>query len=326
MTASTPSKDSWELKKAFGNFLTGVTVVTTQDANGVCRGFTANSFTSVSLDPPLLLVCLDRSAVCFEAFAGATRFAVNILSDAQRSISNVFASKSEDKFSGLAWQAVHDSPVLNGCMSWFACDVHDRMDAGDHMILIGRVLDFGHRQATPLGYHNGNYVNFELERHAVEALYSAPVSVGAILEKDGKVLLIKGRQRVRLPRGRSLGEKRAEPGSVFAELRRVGVRASVSFVYSLFHDEHDRLHLYYRGTIEDGPDPANPDAMLVAFQDVEWDSLSDHAATLIRRYASERAVNRFGVFVGSAASGMLSDVGSEIHAHGDERLGRRHCA
>ena len=313
MTVSPPIPDRRELKKAFGNFLTGVTVVTTQDSTGESRGFTANSFTSVSLEPPLLLVCLDHSAACFEAFANAEHFAVNILSDGQRSISGVFASKREDKFSGLRWTNVHGSPVLEGSIAWFACGVHERIAAGDHMILIGRVLDFGHRAATPLGYHNGNYVNFELERHAVEALHSAPVSVGAILEKDGKVLLMKANGRLRLPRGRSLGEKRGEAGSVFAELNKAGVRASVSFVYSLFQDSHDRLHLYYRGTIEDGPDPDNSEALLVSFQDIDWDALSDHAATMLRRYTNERAVNRFGVFIGSATSGFVKDVESEVH-------------
>ena len=134
MTVSPPIPDRRELKKAFGNFLTGVTVVTTQDSTGESRGFTANSFTSVSLEPPLLLVCLDHSAACFEAFANAEHFAVNILSDGQRSISGVFASKREDKFSGLRWTNVHGSPVLEGSIAWFACGVHERIEHQRHHV------------------------------------------------------------------------------------------------------------------------------------------------------------------------------------------------
>src|SRR5215475_7686332 len=95
--------DPLELRRAFGCFVTGVTVVTAIDEERRPRGFTANSFTSVSLDPPLVLVCIARSAGSFPLFACTAHFAINILSEQQRPISSRFASKQADKFADVAW-------------------------------------------------------------------------------------------------------------------------------------------------------------------------------------------------------------------------------
>src|SRR4051794_17579652 len=90
--------DALELRRAFGTFVTGVTVITTWDETGAPRGMTANSFTSVSLDPPLLLVCIGKGAASYPAFAAAPAFAVNLLHEGQTEVSSLFASKSTDKF------------------------------------------------------------------------------------------------------------------------------------------------------------------------------------------------------------------------------------
>src|ERR1700704_4456215 len=95
--------DIGELRRALGSFATGVAVATTLDSEGVPKGFTANSFTSVSLDPPLVLVCVDRSASCYPAFAATTHFGINILSEEQQHLSRTFASKASDKFAGTPW-------------------------------------------------------------------------------------------------------------------------------------------------------------------------------------------------------------------------------
>lgn len=142
-----------------GRFVTGVTVVTTVDAQGDLRGFTANSFSSVSLDPPLVLVCLGKGASSYGAFSSCGGFAVNILADSQRDLSRIFASSGGEKFSGTPFRkGVTGSPVLEDVHAWIECTMHQRVEAGDHVILIGRVVDFGEGEGRPLTYYGGKYL------------------------------------------------------------------------------------------------------------------------------------------------------------------------
>ena len=151
--------DLLELRRAFGCYLTGVTIVTTMDEAGVPRGFTANSFTSVSLDPPLILVCIAKNAGSHLAFVASGAFGVNILQQSQRPLSKSFASRAHDKFVDIAWDAGKTgSPRLPDCAAWIDCRTHDRIDAGDHTILIGRVIDVVHSPNVPLGFHAGGYI------------------------------------------------------------------------------------------------------------------------------------------------------------------------
>jgi flavin reductase (DIM6/NTAB) family NADH-FMN oxidoreductase RutF len=154
-----------ELRRALGSFLTGVAVATTLDSSGQPKGFTANSFTSVSLDPPLVLVCVDKAAGCYPAFAGTGHFGINILSHGQLHVSKAFASKLADKFEGMPWvSGVTGSPIFPDSAAWLDCRLHQRIEAGDHLIVIGEVLDFGHAPAQPaLGYHRGGYIAFGAE-------------------------------------------------------------------------------------------------------------------------------------------------------------------
>lgn len=153
--------DPREFRRALGAFVTGVTVVTTLEADGVPRGFTANSFTSVSLDPPLILICIARTASAFPVFAARGHFAVNVLAGHQQAVSNTFASKVHDKFAQIPWtRARTGSPLIRDVAAWFDCQTHQMIDAGDHTILIGRVLDFDHAAHTPLGFCRGSYLTF----------------------------------------------------------------------------------------------------------------------------------------------------------------------
>jgi flavin reductase (DIM6/NTAB) family NADH-FMN oxidoreductase RutF len=150
--------DPVTLRCAFGSFPTGVTVVTTIDAHGRPRGMTANSFASVSLDPALLLVCIGHGAASFHAFAQCRSFAVNVLRDDQQDVSSLFASKSAVKFASIDYAARHTgAPVLSDCLTWFDCVVHQRVNAGDHTVLFGRVQQFGTSRAAPLGFSRGRY-------------------------------------------------------------------------------------------------------------------------------------------------------------------------
>jgi flavin reductase (DIM6/NTAB) family NADH-FMN oxidoreductase RutF len=158
--------DAADLRRAFGTFLTGVTVVTTRDAAGTPCGMTANSFTSVSLDPPLVLVCIGKGSSSIGAFEAADRFAVNILGGEQTEVATAFAARGIDRFATVACrEAATGAPVLADCLSWFDCTLHQRVIAGDHVILIGRVADFEVRSLEPLGFCRGRFVN--LDRAAV---------------------------------------------------------------------------------------------------------------------------------------------------------------
>ena len=138
-----------------GAYPSGVTVVTTRAADSAPWGFTASSCISVSLVPPLVLVSLDTKADCFPAFSTTEAFVVNILSASQKEIAKRFATRGIDKFAGVAHSPGEHTgaPILDGAAAHLECAVHERVAAGDHVLLIGRVTA-GHRaEAAPLVYH-----------------------------------------------------------------------------------------------------------------------------------------------------------------------------
>jgi len=165
------------VRNAFGCFATGVTIVTTRQEDGVPRGFTANSFTSVSLDPPLLLVCIAKQAHSCPVFTNSDHFAVNILSEDQKALSNLFASQSEEKFEKSQWHpSVADMPIFNEGLASFVCGREKVVDAGDHVILLGRIVDQSSKPGQPLGYLRGNYFSVGLEQELVDAAKAASCS------------------------------------------------------------------------------------------------------------------------------------------------------
>ncbi|MBY8976610.1 flavin reductase family protein [Rhodobacteraceae bacterium NNCM2] len=150
--------DTKALRDALGRFATGVTIVTAISEEGEPVGFTANSFTSVSLDPPLLLVCLAHKALSYRTFKVAESFAVNVLSADHEDIAMRFATPGVDKFSEIDWEAGRmGAPILPGCIAHFDCAMHQRVTAGDHDILMGRVIGFDHYEGSALVYHSGSF-------------------------------------------------------------------------------------------------------------------------------------------------------------------------
>mgnify|MGYP003700734905 FL=1 len=132
--------DSLAFRRALGSFATGVTVVTARDAAGSYRGITVNSFSSVSLDPPLILFCLDKETPSFAGLCEAERFAVNVLCAEQHELSVRFATAMADKWDGVdheLWPG--DLPVLTGCLANLACRRETLYEGGDHVIIVGRV-------------------------------------------------------------------------------------------------------------------------------------------------------------------------------------------
>lgn len=151
--------DARTLRDAMGCFATGVTIVTAHGPDGKPIGLTANSFTSVSLDPPLLLVCIANNAGSAEALRAADSFAVNVLQIGQQPVSNLFAGKGEDRFAGTRWEVgEYGAPILPSSLGIFECKRHDLHEAGDHFLLVGRVekASFEPRR-DPLLYFRGKY-------------------------------------------------------------------------------------------------------------------------------------------------------------------------
>jgi len=149
-----------DLRQVMGRYPTGVTVVTTTGPDGRPLGFTANSFTSVSLDPALILLCVGHHAGCHDDFVGARHFAVNILAQGQHELARIFATKGQDRFAQAAWQrSAAGSPLLEATAAWLDCATHDVHTAGDHTILIGRVLGVGHSDRASLAFYAGGYAS-----------------------------------------------------------------------------------------------------------------------------------------------------------------------
>jgi flavin reductase (DIM6/NTAB) family NADH-FMN oxidoreductase RutF len=147
-----------DLRRAFGCFPTGVTVVTTRTGDGRNVGFTANSFTSVSMSPLLILVCLDQRSSVHQAFVNATGFVVNILAHDQQETAVRFAFRVTDRFEGVAWaHGKTGLPVVRGHTAFFECLLDQAIAAGGHTIFIGQVVDMGDTDAPPLGFHEGAF-------------------------------------------------------------------------------------------------------------------------------------------------------------------------
>ena len=152
------------LRRTLGCFVTGVTVVTARGSDGAPCGFTANSFTSVSLDPPLVLVCVGDAVQGLETFRQCERFAINILSESQHEISRAFADGSPNPFSGTRWRnEPYGPPILEDGLAWLECTAERRIEAGDHMILVGRVIALGSSDNHPLVYYRGAYSSLASE-------------------------------------------------------------------------------------------------------------------------------------------------------------------
>lgn len=293
------------LRDAFGTFMTGVTVVTTM-AEGKPLGFTANSFSSVSLEPPLLLVSIAKASANYAAFTAAKGFAINVLAEDQREVSNTFARPVADRFGMVDWQqGPHGAPVLSGVSGWFDCAMHQVIEAGDHALLIGRIEAFSANTTSGLGYYRGSY--FTATASAVAP--GPDVVISAIIEKEGTVLLIDdGFGGLTLPTA-----KVGRDGATAALTRLLDglhLQASPGFIYSVFEDvARGHQHIAFRCPCTGGT-PAKG-----AFVDLAPDSLGDITDPALRimldRLAEETLHGNFGIYFGNQTSGRVAKVAGE---------------
>ena len=157
--------DPADFRQALGCFATGVTVITTASPTNGRAGLTVNSFSSVSLDPPLVLWSLSLHAPSLPAFQGSPYFAVNVLAADQADLSTRFATPAEDKFAGISvTRGLGDTPLLDGATAHFECRSEFRYYGGDHVIIVGRVERFAYGDRPPLIYHRGRYAKLQAAR------------------------------------------------------------------------------------------------------------------------------------------------------------------
>ncbi|WP_224013523.1 MULTISPECIES: flavin reductase family protein [Paraburkholderia] len=307
-----PIFDVAEFRRALGAFVTGVTVVTTIQPDGSPRGFTANSFTSVSLDPPLILVCIAKTASSHAVFSTTDHFAVSVLAESQKNVSSVFASKSADKFAQVAWRArATGAPVMEGASATFDCRTHEVVDAGDHIILIGRVVDFVHTNSSPLGYCRGAYVNFSLSQDALAAT-GARAQVGAILEHRDGLVLLETPEGFALPTGVKL-EPASDAASLRGVLAKLGLVAHLDFLFAVFEagqGPSSSVHVYYRGRVNSSGAAMMDNAIhIVPLARIPWGELRDEAVrSMLQRYVRERSEDAFGIYVGDTEAGTVQTL------------------
>lgn len=150
--------DAKHFRDTLGCFATGVTIITTVDSEGGPVGLTANSFSSLSLDPPLVLFCLDRNVVSFPAFHSNRHFAVNILGADQEDMSRRFAQSGPEKWNGVAFETWDTGcPILAGCIATLECNIDSIYEGGDHVIIVGEVVRIANGGGTPLAFFRGRY-------------------------------------------------------------------------------------------------------------------------------------------------------------------------
>jgi flavin reductase (DIM6/NTAB) family NADH-FMN oxidoreductase RutF len=295
--------DLRSLRNAFGTFMTGVTVVTAHDENEVPLGFTANSFTSVSLDPPMVLVCVANTSRNLEALVKATGFAVNILAEDQIDVSNTFARPVEDRLANVNWHnGPNGAPILADVTAWFDCSMHKTVNAGDHTILIGQVEGFAATATPGLGYARGAYVTPSTTAEAIEP--SANLVVSALIERNGQVLLLDDNNG-----GLALPDQRVKSEGVSAALAQLiastGLKAEPGFVYSVFEDGK-RQHISFMCQTAEG-EPTK--GTFIPMTAAGFAGISDPAIlSMLKRFATESPLGNFGMYYGNQHSGEVRPV------------------
>ncbi|WP_295624364.1 flavin reductase family protein [uncultured Corynebacterium sp.] len=167
--AALETMDEMSIRRALSEFVTGVTIVATDD--GQPAGFACQSFSSLSLDPPLVLFTVMKTSQTWPRIEATGRFAVSVLTEDQVEVSMAFGRRRADKFDHGEWaRSPLGNPVLHDCATWIDCSVADVHDGGDHHIVVGRIETIGHRSdGRPLIYHRGSYANVVAAGHDAPA-------------------------------------------------------------------------------------------------------------------------------------------------------------
>ncbi|QTD95074.1 flavin reductase [Burkholderia anthina] len=297
-----PTLNTRELRDAFGAFMTGVTIVTTTRDDGQPLGFTANSFSSVSLDPALLLVSIAKTSSNFQTFSTTGHFAINILAEGQKELSNIFARPSDDRFAKVGWHlSAHRNPLVDDVSAWFDCTTHAVIDAGDHALIVGKVEAFHSAGYAGLGYYRGGY--FTPAKLSAEVIAGPKVIVSAIITRDDKVLMVRTADRKWGLPSKEIGNEGAD--KALAELfRQYQPDASASFIYSVYNNTE--THYQYISFLCSAPDEAAAAGEFVSLDDIEADAFQDSAlASMLERYRKESQLKSYGLYFGDHSTGTV---------------------
>jgi hypothetical protein len=252
-----------------------------------------------------MLVQISRNSVNYVKFTTATGFAVNILSEGQKTISTTFARPSEDRFAGIDWQAgPQGSPILAGVSAWFDCALHQVVEAGDHAILIGRVEAFHATAAPGLGYYRGTYFTPVATQGTVPT--GPDIIVSAILERQGQVLLIDdGFGGLTLPTAR-VGRD-GTTAALAALIAASGVEAAPGPLYSVYEDvARGQQHIAFRCPATSGT-PAK--GAFVDLTPASFAEVTDQALrTMLDRLAEESRMGNYGIYFGNQNAGQIALV------------------
>lgn len=302
-----------------GSFMTGVTVVAGAADNGERYALTANSFTSVSLDPPLVLVCLGKSSGSLAALRNARSFSINILADSQRDLASAFASRGPAKSEALAGLVGSDPPYLAAGLATLCCRPEQFIEAGDHVILIGRVLTFTASGGQPLGYFKGGFVAFGLGVQSLEQL-SVPLRVGGLLATNEGVLLCRrpGAGAYEVPTA-SLHPGQGHNGVIRTLFEGLGIEATASFPYSVFQESrapHTTMVFTVDlvGPLECGTRPDGIETRLFGPKDEPWRLVEGAMMQgMLERFFKEQAAGCFGLYCDTADGGRVAPISSRSH-------------
>lgn len=309
--------DPLAFRNALGTFATGVTVITTQTSGGPPLGLTANSFTSLSLKPPLVIVCVDVRSATLAAIKTSRAFAVSVLSEGQRALSNVFAGKAADKFAGVAWRAgATGAPLIDGAIGWFDCDLEAVHPGGDHDIVVGRVRDFGQAALQPLGYFRGSYFTASQEQ---ETIQRGRAVFAAIVEWEGSILLHKASDGTWGLPSVLAGAKGRRLGGLREALAAAGAPAEMDFVYSVAEAaDGAQAQITYRGQATARPDLTDPGNWRLA--DAEACRATDfdryETKMTVLRYFRERRDAYFALFADTGDHGRLTALRGDASVYG----------
>jgi hypothetical protein len=237
---------------------------------------------------------------------------VSVLSEDQQAISTTFATPNEDRFLDIEWDSKNTgSPIIKGAVAWFDCDTEQVISAGDHLILIGKIIAFDSTPKTPLMYLRGNYVNLGLEQKMRLAMENENtiIVVGALIEWQKKVLLLKDKTSGKLyfPSASRLGHIDDEQ-SLLGVLNKLSISISEHYLFSVFEKPLDKTSLiYYRAQAKEGSIESQNN--FYDFDAIPFDKLNDEASRImLKRYIKERDLNAFGIFVGKESEGKIEAI------------------
>lgn len=323
--------DVTEFRRTLGSYMTGVTIVTTIDREGRRRGMTMTSFTSVSLDPPMVLVCVDRRAASFDAFVESRGIAVHILASAQEPLARTFASKAPDKFAHVVAESGYGgAPIIRDVHAYLDCETDQVVMAGDHAIIVARVLDFGSEDRRPLAFYQGKFNSFSVDEQILQQQIDAHTksTVRWVVETDGGELVACERAdgTLHLPEVKRRPSELSHGGLSAAATACIGVTTAVDFLYSIYDGQQGDTVLIYRGRTESlAPTLASGFTLVPTLEDVA-DRFSDPSErAVIARYVNERLGAAFGIYAGNQLEGAVATLGAvstDSHEKGDRQWAR----